>query len=266
MKNKKLLACGTGLFLLAGLPYTIDVSTFEIPTCHIHEDIRLCVLADLHSTLFGRGQKQLRQKVDQIHPDMILMPGDMIDDKRSYEPAFMLFDGLRKYETFYVPGNHEMRMDHEVLRHYFGRMEEMGIHVLIDESYYDEKRGIEIAGLHSMGHHVDCEVRKASDLFHHDDERVLMSHSPAFADFYAQVKCDLVVCGHAHGGQWRLPFTHQGLYAPQEGILPKYTEGMHELGDVKMCISRGLNRSAYDIPRLYNNPEIVVIDLIREDV
>jgi predicted MPP superfamily phosphohydrolase len=265
MNWKKAAEIGAAGFLISGLPWKIDITEYEIHTVHIRRDTKICILADLHSTMFGKGQQQLKDRIRKIDPDLVLMAGDMIDERKESAPAFALFDGLRKYETFYVPGNHEMRMDDEDLRMYLSRMEEMGIHVLIDETVYDRDRGIEIAGLHSMPHHVDCTERFVSSLFHHDDYRILMSHRPCFASFYEKVQCDLVVCGHAHGGQWRIPFTHQGLYAPQEGILPKYTEGLIDLGSKKMCISRGLNRSAYGIPRLFNNPEIVVLKLVKEE-
>lgn len=263
MDQKKAMLAGAGLFVLSGLPCKIDVSTYEIETAYIHEDVRLCVLSDLHSCRFGKKQRQIRKILEKYQPDIILMPGDIIDDLKSDEAAFELFEVCRPYETYYSPGNHEARLPDEKLEEYWMRMEEMGIRVLIDDSVYDRKRGIEIAGLHSLPHHVDCSHAYVNTLFHHEGCRILMSHRPCFPSFYEGLQCDLVVSGHAHGGQWRIPFIHQGLYAPQEGIFPKYTEGVHALGNVKLCVSRGLNRSAYYIPRLFNNPEIVFIDLER---
>jgi predicted MPP superfamily phosphohydrolase len=71
----------------------------------------------------------------------------------------------------------------------------------------------------------------------------------------------LIICGHVHGGQWRIPFTHKGLYGPQQGIFPKYSEGIHNLNGHLMYISRGLASADGRIPRLYNNPEIGFITL-----
>lgn len=265
MNHKRVMLAGAGLFVLAGLPYKIDVSTYTIETEYIHENTRLCVLSDLHSNTFGKKQSQIRRILERYQPDLILMPGDIIDDLKDAQPAFDLFEICRNYPSFYVPGNHEVRLEREKLEEYWSAMEEMGIRVLIDESVYDAERGIEIAGLHSLPHHVDCSKEYADTLFHHEDYRILLSHRPCFPAFYQQLACDLVVSGHAHGGQWRIPFTHRGLYAPQEGIFPKYTEGVNDLGRVKLCVSRGLNRSAYYIPRLYNNPEIVFIDLRKKE-
>ena len=99
-------------------------------------------------------------------------------------------------------------------------------------------------------------------LFRHRGYRILLSHRHHFESFYRDVDCDLVISGHAHGGQWRIPFLHRGLYAPQSGLFPHHTEGMFKNGDHLMMVSRGLNRSAHGIMRLYNNPELVFIDLL----
>lgn len=89
---------------------------------------------------------------------------------------------------------------------------------------------------------------------------VLMVHEPQFIDDYARCGADLIVSGHAHGGQIRIPGTDIGLFAPEQGVFPIYTSGVHEKGDSKMVISRGLGNSIFPF-RVFNRPEVVVIDV-----
>ncbi|SCB68269.1 Phosphoesterase [Bacillus mycoides] len=108
-------------------------------------------------------------------------------------------------------------------------------------------------------HIVKSEIRKAKDGMHSDGFKVLLSHRPEFLEAYADEQVDLVLSGHAHGGQVRLPFIG-GLVAPNQGILPKYTAGLYEQQNTSMIVSRGLGNSI--IPqRVFNRPEIVVVQL-----
>ncbi|MDE7294782.1 MAG: hypothetical protein K2N72_10205, partial [Oscillospiraceae bacterium] len=95
------------------------------------------------------------------------------------------------------------------------------------------------------------------------DFEVLLCHFPEDIDYYRSFgKFDLILCGHAHGGQWRLPFSQNGLFSPGEGIFPKYSGGRFDFDDSCMIVSRGLCRTKTVIPRIFNNPELVVIDLV----
>ena len=92
-----------------------------------------------------------------------------------------------------------------------------------------------------------------------ESKQILLAHEPQFINKYAEAGYKVALCGHAHGGQWRIPFTGRGLYAPQQGVFPKYTQGVHICGDMQMVVSRGLGNSRFPL-RLFNRPEIVVID------
>jgi hypothetical protein len=91
---------------------------------------------------------------------------------------------------------------------------------------------------------------------------VLLSHRPELFDAYAANGIDLALCGHAHGGQIRLPLIG-GLFVPNQGLSPKYSEGVHEKGQTKMAVSRGLGNSIAPV-RINNRPELVVITLSTE--
>lgn len=263
--NKKIIAGAAAAgAVIAGLPFRMDVSRTEVPAKGIKKLTRICVISDLHSSTFGKHQEKLIKAVKTGNPDLILMPGDIVDDLKKPDPAYELAELLRDYPCYYVEGNHEMRLSRKEREKRKQALRDRGVIVLEDEEVILNERGIDLVGMHCMPHHPDCRPEEISSLFHGDGFRILISHRPCFPEFYEQVDCDLVVCGHAHGGQWRIPFTKQGLYAPQEGIFPKYTEGLIRLGRNRMFVSRGLNRDAYYIPRLYNNPELCFLDLVED--
>ncbi|MFQ8733842.1 MAG: hypothetical protein ACLSAC_27290 [Enterocloster bolteae] len=90
--------------------------------------------------------------------------------------------------------------------------------------------------------------------------KLLLVHYPEyFLDGIEDLPIDLALCGHAHGGIIRIPFVG-GVYAGEQGFFPELTEGMHELGNSTVIVSRGLGNS-HKIPRINNKPELVVIDV-----
>jgi len=90
---------------------------------------------------------------------------------------------------------------------------------------------------------------------------ILLSHRPEYYETYTDYDFDLALCGHAHGGQWRIPGILNGLYAPHQGIFPKYAGGRYDREDMTMIVSRGLARETTWVPRIFNRPELVIIDL-----
>ena len=95
-----------------------------------------------------------------------------------------------------------------------------------------------------------------------DNFKILLSHRPEKVDVYADYNFDLIVSGHAHGGQWIIPFWKHGVMAPNQGMFPKYVDGLYELSNgSKLVVSRGLSRERMPLPRFFNHPEIVVIEV-----
>jgi len=90
---------------------------------------------------------------------------------------------------------------------------------------------------------------------------VLLSHRPEFFELYQKYDVDLVLCGHTHGGQWRIPYLLNGLVAPHQGFFPKYAGGRYDAENMTMIISRGLARETTKIPRVFNRPELVIVEL-----
>ena len=90
---------------------------------------------------------------------------------------------------------------------------------------------------------------------------ILLAHRPELLDVYSQYDFDLVLAGHAHGGQWRIPGILNGLWAPNQGLFPAHAGGRYEQDGTVMIVSRGLARESTWVPRWYNRPELVIIDL-----
>ena len=109
--------------------------------------------------------------------------------------------------------------------------------------------------IQAFNRHLDAVKAQAKK----DHFTVLLSHRPELFENYVSRAFDLVLCGHAHGGQWRIPGVLNGLYAPQQGLFPLYAGGKYEKGSTTMIVSRGLAKETTPIPRIFNPPELVVV-------
>lgn len=239
-------------------------------------NIRIAVLADLHSRR-GMRTAEIFDKTAALHPDLILLPGDtfeVLDGTRREDMAagLELLQRLSALAPTYLSlGNHEnggarswnalkwarksQRRD-RALTSEIKLIRECGVTVLDDEFAYLD--GVLIGGLTSGFIRDDHAPRLEwlDGFCAHEGPRILMCHHPEYYEKYLKdARLDLVVSGHAHGGQWRI--FGRGVFAPGQGFFPRYTSGVH--GGVHV-ISRGLKRARL-IPRLFNPPEIVFIDL-----
>ncbi|OTX91087.1 phosphoesterase [Bacillus wiedmannii] len=227
-------------------------------------------MSDLHNKKFGDNQETLIQKVKSINPDIIAITGDLIDSK-SYdaEVSLELIRGLvKEYPIYFVTGNHEKwsgkynDLEKELKQHHVIVLKNE--HVTIQKGEHKiTLLGIDdpefVTGNRDEGNVVKDEIIKAKFEMQPDTYNVLLSHRPEFLTEYADEQIDLVLSGHAHGGQVRLPFIG-GLVAPNQGVLPTYTAGLYEKQNTSMVVSRGLGNSI--IPqRIFNRPELVVVQL-----
>lgn len=221
----------------------------------IENDVRIVHISDLHGKSFGRKNFKLVSKIAEVSPDFIVITGDIIhiDNEKNKRIALETVASLSAVApVLYVSGNHEMR--NKGYRLFRKDLIEAGAVVLDDCSAY-------ICGLTVVG--LNCVSLKNDKIFQITPEsgvKVLLAHMPQFIDKYAAAGYDFVFCGHAHGGQWRIPFTHIGIYSPGQGMFPKLTSGVHVRGKMRMVISRGLGNSHCPL-RLFNRPEIVVVEL-----
>lgn len=224
---------------------------------------KIVQVSDLQNASFGKNNKRLINIIKKLNPDIIVITGDIVDCHRTDVYCALKFahEISRICPAYYVCGNHE-----GVLGNYqklSGDLKKAGLTVLNNESvYYDDDKKLRITGLtdpylgyiKDMGGFLKKEIEKDTTAFN-----IVLSHRPQFIDIYSKSKSDVVFSGHAHGGQIRLPFIG-GLFAPDQGLFPKYTKGVHKIGNTQLVISRGLGNSVFP-QRLFNRPEIVCVNL-----
>lgn len=282
------LAVTTGIVILAlffrwqnnGIVVTnIDYACKDVPRAF--NGFKILHVSDLHNKAFGEGQKKIVSVMTDIKPDIIAVTGDLIDKRREGTGAALLLaaEAAKIAPVYYVPGNHERSAGaYEKLAE---RLKACGVRVIANDALPIERRGavITAVGVKDWQFFRSCresenkktDYAKADRGFaskldelaaaHPGGFRLLLAHRPEKIDFYAKAGFNLVLTGHAHGGQWRLPLIG-GLYAPHQGIFPKYTSGLHKKGRSSMVVSRGLGNSGFPL-RLGNRPELVVITLRR---
>lgn len=269
LKKKKFLIPFSIVLLLA-FDVRLKVVTYRIDSEKVENPIRICLLTDLHGCYYGKNQKTLVSAIEKENPDLILLGGDIFDDVLSYENAEILLKAISSdYPCYYVTGNHEYWTNEvdvilEIIRSYDIKILE-GSHELIeingemlnicgisdpDNTRYLENQDDIYTQLEKLDQEIDPE-----------NYTVLLSHRPELIEDFLQYSYDLVLSGHAHGGQWRIPFVLNGVYAPNQGIFPKYAGGFYSFTEMDFIVSRGLARETTKIPRIFNRPELVFIDI-----
>lgn len=261
-----LLAVGTCFLIYFSIRQNqLTVSRYTLPTKKLRRPVRVVLLADLHEKSFGPGNCRLLSCMRRQAPDLVLVAGDMVDAPQSEGPApLALMRALsQEYPVYYSLGNHELRT--RGMSGYLENLNASGVSLLDNEMVYltVNTQQVLIAGM-------TCEPGEAPDLSDPFFQRfeassackLLLCHYPhLFKEWLRYWDIDLVLSGHAHGGQVRIPLLRQGLFAPQQGLFPKYTAGLHRYRNCSMVVSRGLGNPA-TIPRMFNPPEVVVIDLV----
>lgn len=258
------------LLLLAALIFLacdlrLQVREYTITTDKVSSATRFLLITDLHSSQFGKNQKTLLAEIDALKPDVIVLVGDILDDRAPQAPTLEFLDGIRDYPSFYVTGNHEYRVDDsiEVVKELFRTY---GVRVLSNESvlFQAGEDHFTICGLDDPASRLTV-PEMAEEAFvdtPEDSFTLLLSHRPELIGEYNELPCDAVFSGHAHGGQFRIPYLLNGLLAPGQGLFPKYAGGLYYYGSRKLplVVSRGLSKtSPRRIPRIFNRPELVLV-------
>ena len=229
-------------------------------------------LSDFHNTRSKAVREQILSALLESEPDIIVITGDFIDYYRTDTDISLEF--LRRLisvaPVYYIPGNHEARIDE--YPQFCASAERLGARVL-DDCLVSVVRGdskIDIVGVKDPYFYkeyepvperrIDILSEKLKSLLQAGESyTVLLSHRPELAELYADSGVDLALCGHAHGGQFRLPFVG-GVFSPSQGLLPKYTCGLYETKGKRMIVSRGIGNSSFPF-RINNSPELVLIRL-----
>lgn len=272
-RSKKLLLAGgiaAALLVWAGLDTSLTVQIYTVESGKVEAPVRLALLTDLHSCDYGEGQRELLDAVEEQDPDLVLLGGDIVDDgpEMPEERALATVEALaERWPTYYVTGNHEYRTGRaeEIKELLAGRgavvLEGTCALVTVGE------QTLQICGVDdpAVGAAVwQSQLEDVTVALEGDVCSILISHRPERVADYTGRSFDLVLSGHAHGGQWRIPLLGVGLIAPNQGLFPRYAGGTYDLEGTTLVVSRGLARESTRIPRLYNPPEVVVVDLVPE--
>ena len=251
----------------------IEVNEYKITSDRIPEaftGFRIAQVSDLHNNEFGEGNSKLLSLLSQTDPDIIVITGDLIDSRQTDLDVALEFvrQAMEIASVYFVSGNHEARIsEYDDLK--IG-LTEAGVIVLENEKTELTREGesITLIGLDDPSLREDYLFGDAADVvgafldeLHSESNgyTILLSHRPELFDTYVDAGVDLVFSGHAHGGQFRLPFIG-GLVAPNQGFFPEYDAGLYTEGTTNMLVSRGVGNSIIPV-RINNRPEIVLVTL-----
>lgn len=251
---------------LIALDERLTLRTYTVASPKLTAEVRLAVVTDFHSS---DNADDVVAMVASCAPDAVLMVGDMFDDDTANRPTERTLSLMRQlsaqYPCYYVSGNHEAwtgEMDA-----LYQQTEEAGVTVLRMSSGVLTVRGQRIAlcgipdpyeMVFSGAPDTEEQLRQALEDVDSADFTVLLAHRPELLAKYAQFPVDLVVSGHAHGGQVRIPGVLNGLYAPNQGWFPKLAGGAYTQGGTTLIVSRGLAVRTR-LPRIFNRPEVVLV-------
>lgn len=254
----------------------LELNTYTITSNRLPEAFdgyRIAHVSDLHNAEMGKNNEKLLDMLRDAEPDIIAITGDIIDSRNTNVEIALEFTkaAMEIAPCYYVTGNHEARVS-EYAELKEGLIEQ-GIVVLDDERIKLElsSETIALLGVNDPSFQTDylfgdsetvmqSKLQEISDA--ENEFTILLSHRPELFEVYADNNMDLVLSGHAHGGQFRLPFVG-GLVAPNQGLFPKYDAGLYTDENTNMIVSRGIGNSILPF-RVNNRPEVILIELQTE--
>ena len=247
--RKKYLILAAVITILAGFVYCqnnlIQISHYTYQSEKIGDELagtKIVQISDLHSKMFGKNGSKLIEKVEKEAPNYIFLTGDFIDQNKT-------------------------DMNEEFVK----KLSSLGVIVLSGDAV-SLKNNCHIIGV--SDEQINSEQSKIAErivkikgdkAISPDNLIILLAHEPQLFDAYVEADVDLVFSGHAHGGQFRVPFFDIGLVAPRQGLFPKYTAGEYKQDNTTMYVSRGLGNSIIPV-RIFNQPELVVVELQKKSL
>ena len=252
----------------------LQTEYYDLSSPKLNAAVRIVFISDLHNCTYGgSGQSAIWARIQAEEPDLVLFGGDVIDYKGGTDHAMQLMEMVKDaYPCAYASGNHEvMRGDTEA---FYNAVEALGIPVL-HGSYCDmtvNGQEIRLSGVVNVYSHPD-QLTSCCQALDTEKYNILLLHEPQqFDEIITEAVSyptgfDLVLSGHAHGGQWQIPkILEQGLYAPDQGIFPEFTNGQRENRGTVQIVSRGLAKPLRMIliPRIFNQPELTVVEITPE--
>ena len=247
----------------------ITVNSQKLP--ENFEGFKIAHVSDLHNDEFGKDNAKLISLIENSAPDIIAITGDIFDCHHTDVDVAIKFaeKAVQIAPCYYVAGNHEQRVP-DAYEKLIDAFKEIGIVVLDNKAVTVERAGqsINVLGVSDPGFETDYLFGDTEGVLNHylselmtDKEsfNLLLSHRPELFELYERHDVDLVLTGHAHGGQFRLPFVG-GLYAPNQWLFPEYDAGLYSEDNTNMIVSRGIGNSLFPF-RFNNRPEVVLVTL-----
>ena len=248
----------------------LTTTNYTISSNKINNDVNMVILSDLHENNFGENNKELINSIKKQNPDVILVVGDMINkDSDNTKIVTSLMKQLNKIApVFYSLGNTEYDNIEVFNSNIIKELEKVSA-IVLDKEYRDIKiknTSLRIGGMYDYAFYLDEKgdtYNFLCDFQNTDSYKIMMAHRPDSFIFGNASKIwdvDLVVSGHTHGGQVRVPFKG-GLYVGDQGWFPKYDKGLFDLNNIKILITSGLGSGKQKVPRFNNPPEVVDLRL-----
>ena len=251
----------------------LELNTYTVTSSKLPQSFdgyRIAHVSDLHNAEMGKNNEKLLTMLRDADPDMIAITGDLVDSRNTDIEVALQFvrEAVKIAPCYYVTGNHEARIsEYDELKE---AMKAAGVTVLEDAQTEISLTGefITLIGVNDPTYQTDYLFGDAKTVMntkleelHTEQDRftILLSHRPELFETYVDHDLDLVLSGHAHGGQFRLPFVG-GLVAPNQGFFPEYDAGLYSMNHTNMIVSRGIGNSILPF-RFNNRPEVIIIEL-----
>lgn len=270
--RKKLIFAGITAIIIILLyiwGFMLQTLNYKIKSDKITNGLKIVFISDLHNCFFGgKDQSTLINEIESAAPDIVIFGGDVVDQwgGTKYSLTIMKW-AAENYPCFYTPGNHEEWRDDE--EDFIKEVKELGISVPMGDYFELEIKDQPVRIYGVINAYKNNQLKNSFKTLDDSFYNILIAHQPEQYEKYldsGNIKFDLILSGHAHGGQWRIPFIlEQGLYAPDQGLFPDYTNGMYNYNNGKSVhiISKGLAKPLrmIFIPRIFNRPEFTVIEI-----
>lgn len=276
---KKKLCKISGMIGAASLAYyhqnkTIKVSTHEISSEKLPEKFKgfkIAQVSDIHCEKIGGSDQLFLQTLKKENPDIIVITGDVLDSYRNnFEIAYNILAQIAEIAPcYYVSGNHELRLDNEY-KELKLVLDKLGIINLCNSfrEIYKDGDSIILSGVEDFNYFIKQDISNyysnhrnmLLSLYHPEKYNILLAHRPEKFFVYSEVGYDLIFSGHAHGGQWNIPFLGR-IFSPSQGYFPEYTHGCYTAKNSNMIISQGLGNSSFPM-RINNRLELIIVTLI----
>lgn len=236
---------------------TVGLTSYQIQMNELPpalDGYKIAHVSDLHNSFLW---KQTVSLLRQARPDMICITGDMVDSRRTDVDKALAFaaEAVQIAPCYYIAGNHELRIAQAEYKKLLDGLQALGVHVLRNTTETIEAGDARIAVTGAFWGSSLYLSQWDPDA----DFRLLLAHAPEEFSSYASGGFDLVLTGHAHGGQFRIPYIG-GIFAPGQGIFPEYDSGVYQNGYTQMVVSRGIGNSIMPV-RVFNRPELVILTL-----